>query len=160
MTLENQNPTGIQLIDADIMRRENSQERILQAMITYIERVDPNFLNNLMDRLSNPAMKSDGEYNHRGSEDYAEDFLHAVKRLGNSVVPYYPPLQRVVSHSRSAPAASEVDFNVSFSRQDNRICVSKENGLWQVRVDGEFFGDFEQRDDAMAAVDMLSPCIR
>lgn len=160
MTSEEQQSADVRSIDAELERLDIAHERVLQAMIAYMERNDPKFLDRLMDRLANPKKRPNATGSYGDFKDYAGEFLHAEKRLGETILPLSPSPQRNARISSTATDASDLGLDVTVSRQVSRICVSKTNGLWQVKVDGEFFGDFGQEDDAMTAVDMLSPCLR
>ncbi|GHF75313.1 hypothetical protein [Seohaeicola zhoushanensis] len=71
----------------DLERRVLAHERILQALIAYMARSEPRFVDHLRERFVEPMRLTRHEYDHRETDDYAEEFIRAVMLLGEARAP-------------------------------------------------------------------------
>lgn len=140
----------------DLERRVLAHERILQSLIAYMSRTEPRFIDHLRVRFVEPMAKARHEHDYRDVDDYAEEFIRAVMRLGETVehkgatggpvcVPREertpaPPLRPVVG--------------------PERVQLKERNGIWEVKVDGAFHGDYRLRDHALAAAALAKLSLR
>lgn len=67
----------------DLERRVLAHERILQSLIAYMARTEPRFIDHLRERFVEPMRMATHEHDHRETDDYAEEFIRAVMRLGD-----------------------------------------------------------------------------
>ena len=66
----------------DLERRVLAHEQILQALIAYMARTEPPFIDHLRERFVEPMRMAQREHDHRETDDYAEEFIRAVMHLG------------------------------------------------------------------------------
>jgi hypothetical protein len=71
----------------DLERRVLAHERILQALIAYMARTEPRFVDHLKARFVEPMSMARHEHDHRETDDYAEEFIRAVMLLGEVRAP-------------------------------------------------------------------------
>ena len=143
----------------DLERRVLAHEKVLQALIAYMARMEPRFIDHLRERFVEPMSMARHEHDHRETDDYAEEFIRAVMLLGearapNAKKPEMTNIKSVLPKSRGAQ-------NSSMNRPAQRggVQVRERNGIWEVRVDGKFRGDYHQKEHALAAAALhkLSP---
>ncbi len=143
----------------DLERRVLAHERILQALIAYMARTEPRFVDHLRERFVEPMSMVRREHDHRETDDYAEEFIRAVMLLGEARAPKSKELD--VSDKQPVPTRRKGEKESSTDRPAQRVGVqaSERSGIWEVRVDGKFRGDYHQKEHALAAAALhkLSP---
>jgi hypothetical protein len=135
----------------DLERRVLAHERILQALIAYMARTEPRFIDHLRARFVEPTSMARHEHDHRETEDYAEEFIRAVMlieeaRAPNAKEPGMTNMKRVPPKSRGAR-----DSSMNRPALRGGVQVRERNGNWEMQVDGKFRGDYHQREHALAA---------
>lgn len=143
----------------DLERRVLAHERILQALIAYMARTEPRFVDHLRERFVEPMSMARHEHDHRETDDYAEEFMRAVMLLGEARVPKAKePEMTNVTPVRSESSGAK-DSSMNRPAQRGGVQVSERNGIWEVQVDGKFRGDYHQKEHALAAAALhkLSP---
>lgn len=144
----------------DLERRVLAHERVLQALIAFMARTEPQFIDHLRERFVEPMSMARHEHDHRETDDYAEQFVRAVIFLGEA-----PPLQdkdqKATDGQVAAPNAPvhPGPFRDRSARLD-RVRVRERNGIWEVKVDGKFRGDYHQKEQAVAAAALLNLSLR
>ena len=68
-------------------RRVLGHERVLQALIAFMARNEPRFVDHLRERFVEPMSMARHEHGHRDTDDYAEEFIRAVMLIGEMRVP-------------------------------------------------------------------------
>ena len=143
----------------DLERRVLAHERILQALIAYMARTEPRFIDHLRARFVEPMSMARHEHDHRETDDYAEEFIRAVMLLGearapNAKEPEMTNMKPVPPKSRGAQ-----DSSMNRPAQRSGVQVRERNGIWEVKVDGKFRGDYHRKEHALAAAALhkLSP---
>ena len=142
----------------DLERRVLAHERILQSLIAYMSRADVGFVEHLRERFVEPMSMAVREHDHRDSDDYAEEFIRAVMLLGEvhtrrtSRLPERAGPQRTEDHAPEPPVRPEVRLD--------RVQLRDRNGVWEVRVDGAFRGDYQQEEHALAAAALARLSLR
>ena len=135
----------------DLERRVLAHEKVLQALIAYMARTEPRFVDHLRERFVEPLNMTRHEHDYRETDDYAEEFIRAVMLLGEAralqikepkVIDKQPALPK--AQGRPGP------YQERFARRD-RVQVCERNGIWEVKVDGKFRGDYHQKEHALAA---------
>ncbi|TCS59022.1 hypothetical protein EDD52_12352 [Primorskyibacter sedentarius] len=143
----------------DLERRVLAHERILQALIAFMARTEPRFVDHLRERFVEPMSMARHEHDHRETDDYAEEFIRAVMLLG--VVSAPKVKEREVTDKQPIPPNSRGGQGSSINRPTQRVWVQvrERNGIWEVHVDGKFRGDYHQKEHALAAAALhkLSP---
>ena len=135
----------------DLERRVLAHERVLQALIAYMSRTEPRFVDHLRERFVEPMTMARREHDHRDSDDYAEEFIRAVMLLGEARVPQ-PTEPKVTDEQRGSPKGRERERPfVERPARIDRVQVRERNGIWEVKVDGKFHGDYHQKEHALAA---------
>lgn len=143
----------------ELERRVLAHERILQALIAYMARTEPRFVDHLRERFVEPMSMARHEHDHRETDDYAAEFIRAVMLLGEARVPKakesdVTDMKPVLPKSRGAQ-----DSSMNRPTQRSGVQVRERNGIWEVQVDGKFRGDYHQKEHALAAAALhkLSP---
>lgn len=142
----------------DLERRVLAHERVLQSLIAYMSHTEPRFVEHLKKRFVEPMAMVRHEHDHRNADDYAEEFIRAVMILGetklpeaaSSRVPVKPLLQPEEIQNSAHPYRP--------SAKAERVRVRERNGIWEVKVDGVFHGDYHDEGKALtvAALARLS----
>lgn len=140
----------------DLERRVLAHERILQALIAYMARTEPRFIDHLKARFVEPMSMAQHEHDHRETDDYAEEFIRAVMRLGEVRAPKAKEAKVTDKQPRRNGAQAS---SMNRPKQQGGVQVHERNGIWEVRVDGKFRGDYHQKEHALAAAALhkLSP---
>ncbi|WP_242494402.1 hypothetical protein [Loktanella sp. IMCC34160] len=135
----------------DLERRVLAHERVLQALIAYMARTEPRFVDHLQERFVEPMTMARHEHDHRETDDYAEEFIRAVMLLGEGQVPKVKEID-VTAKKPVHPNGPERPGHLQErpARKD-RVRVGARNGIWEVRVDGKFRGDYHTKEHALAA---------
>ncbi|WP_420861918.1 hypothetical protein [Algirhabdus cladophorae] len=143
----------------DLERRVLAHERILQALIAYMARTAPRFIDHLRARFVEPMSMARHEHDHRETDDYAEEFIRAVMLLGETRAPNAKGPK--MTDKQPVPLKSKGAQGSSMDRPARRdgVQVRERNGMWEVEVDGKFRGDYCQKEHALAAAALhkLSP---
>ncbi|SDJ35416.1 hypothetical protein [Lutimaribacter saemankumensis] len=135
----------------DLERRVLAHERILQALIAYMARTEPRFVDHLRERFVEPMRLTQREHDYRETDDYAEKFVRAVILLGEVRVP--KAKEPEMTDKQPVPPTSKGGQDSSMNRPPRRggAQVRERNGIWEVQVDGKFLGDYCQKEHALAA---------
>ncbi|WP_246209540.1 hypothetical protein [Pikeienuella piscinae] len=143
----------------DLERRVLAHERILQALIAYMARTEPRFVDHLRERFVDPMRLAQREHDHRETDDYAAEFIRAVMLLGEARAPNAKEPE--MTNKQPVPPKSKGEQGSSMNRPPQRggVQVRERNGIWEVQVDGKFRGDYHQKEHALAAAALykLSP---
>lgn len=135
----------------DLERRVLAHEKVLQALIAYMARTEPRFIDHLRERFVEPMSMARHEHDHRETDDYAEEFIRAVILL----VEVRAPIAKEpnVTDKNPVPLRSRGEQGSSTDRPVQRVGVQvrERNGIWEVKVDGKFCGDYHQKEHALAA---------
>lgn len=131
---------------------------ILQALIACTARTEPRFGDHLRERFVELLKMIEREHVHRETDDYAEEFIRAAMLLGDGVAKAKEP---EMIDMKPVPTDRKWGQGSSMKPRKHRggVQVSERNGIWEVRVDGEFRGDYHQKEHALAAAALhkLSP---
>lgn len=139
----------------DLERRVLAHERVLQALIAYMARTEPHFIDHLKERFVEPMCMERHEQDFRDTEDYAAEFIQVIIRLEEvrarqPVEPKAKPEQTRVPFSNQEPNTGEA------RPQPNGVRICERNGIWSVTTGGEFYGDYSQEEHALAAAALLN----
>ena len=135
----------------DLERRVLAHERILQALIAYMARTEPRFVDHLRERFVEPMNMARHEHDHCETDDYAAEFIRAVMLLGEART--RNAKEPEMTDKQPVPPKSKGEQGSSMNRPPQRggSEVRERNGIWEVRVDGKFRGDYHQKEHALAA---------
>lgn len=139
----------------DLERRVLAHERILQALIAFMARTEPRFVDHLRERFVEPMRMARHEHDHHETDDYAEEFIRAVMLLAEARAPEAkrPDMtdrQSVPPKTRGAKVSS-----LNQPAQSGGVQVREKNGIWEVQVDGKFRGNYHQKEHALAAAALI-----
>ena len=139
----------------DLERRVLAHERILQALIAYMARTEPRFVDHLRERFVEPMRLTLREHDHRETDHYAEEFIRAVMLLAEERMPLEK--EAVIPDRQPASTKSKGGQETSINRPPLRgsVQVRERNGIWQVEVDGKFRGDYHLKEHALAAAALI-----
>ena len=135
----------------DLERRVLAHERILQALIAYMARSEPRFVDHLRERFVEPMQMARHEHDHRETDDYAEEFIRAVMRLGELRAPTAKEPDMTDKQPVLPKTTGKQGSSVNRPEQHSGVQVLERNGIWEVQVDGKFRGDYHQKEHALAA---------
>ncbi|MEW5424569.1 hypothetical protein [Amorphus sp. 3PC139-8] len=144
----------------DLERRVLAHERILQSLIAYMSRTEPRFVEHLRGRFVEPMAMARHEHDYRDVDDYAEEFIRAVMRLGET------PERKNTKERQGAASASVPRGECTPAPplppvvQPDRVQLKERGGIWEVRVDGAFQGDYRLKDHALAAAALAKLSLR
>ncbi|RYH07241.1 hypothetical protein [Tropicimonas sp. IMCC6043] len=147
--------TGAAAETTDLERRVLAHERILQALIAYMARTEPRFVDHLRERFVEPMSMARREHDHRETDDYAEEFIRAVMLLGEERAP--KAMEPDTTEKQPVPPRRR-DGQVSDmdrSERPDRVQIRQRSGIWEVKVDGKFHGDYYQKELALAAAALV-----
>lgn len=139
----------------DLERRVLAHERILQALIAYMARTEPRFVDHLRERFVEPMRLAQREHDHRDTDDYAEEFIRAVMLLGEARAPRTKEPKVTDKHPGSPKGQGRLAPLQERPARRDRVQVRERNGIWEVKVDGKFRGDYHQKEHALAAAALL-----
>lgn len=135
----------------DLERRVHAHEKVLQALIAYMARTEPRFVDHLRERFVEPMKMKQHEHDHLETDDYAEEFIRAVMLLGDARAPQ--PKKPKVTHQPPVSSKGRGERGSAMDRPAQRggVQVRERNGVWEVKIDGKFRGDYHQKEQALAA---------
>lgn len=84
----------------DLERRVLAHERVLQALIAYMARTEPRFIDHLRERFVGATHMSRHERVHPDTDDYAEEFVRGVMLLRKARAPLAKKPKMSVDPSR------------------------------------------------------------
>ena len=135
----------------DLERRVLAHEKVLQALIAYMARTEPRFIDHLRDRFVEPMRMARHEHHHRETDDYAEEFIRAVMLLGEARTPKVKEPDVTDKNPEPPRSGLEQGFSTDRPVQRSGVQVRERNGIWEVKVDGKFHDDYHQKEHALAA---------
>ena len=140
-------------------RRVLAHERVLQALIAYMSRTEPRFVEHLSKRFVEPMSVVRHEHDYQDTDDYAEEFIRAVMLLGEK---HARALENdgAAASKRPTPKQPLPASSAQQATQLERVQLRERSGIWEVKVDGAFRGDYRQKEQALAAVALLKLALR
>lgn len=136
----------------ELERRVLAHERVLQALIAYMSRTEPRFVDHLRERFVESMKTARHEHDYRDVDDYAEEFIRAIMLIGGK-----SDLKKIDRTEGTAPGNAPTPRSTHAQptlrgQQHDRVQLRERHGIWEVKVDGAFWGDYHQKDLAIAAV--------
>lgn len=145
----------------DLERRVLAHERVLQALIAYMARTEPRFIDHLRDKFVEPMRMARHEHDFRETDDYAEEFIRAIIIIGEK---RGARLTKIDPGGAAPNSLQEQDPGDrppnKQSGQLDRVLLRERGGVWEVRVDDVFHGDYRQKERAMAAMALVRLSLR
>lgn len=140
---------------SDLEERLLANQKILQALLVYMARLEPRFLDHLRERFVEPMNTSRRKQHYRDADGYAEEFIGALMHLGEARAPW--PWEPEMSVERQRPPKHKGLQALSTEPHavPDRVQVRERNGIWAVKVDDVFRGDYRQKEHAFAAAALL-----
>ncbi|NBC19866.1 MAG: hypothetical protein GVY06_02270 [Alphaproteobacteria bacterium] len=133
-----------------------AHERVLQALIAYMARTEPHFIDHLNERFVEPMRMAQHENDFPDTADYAEQFIRAVMRLEAVRAPFCSE-PKAAHQQTSTPTSKERSHAGGESpARETGICVCDRNGIWSVTTNGEFHGDYYRKSEALDAAALLN----
>lgn len=143
----------------DLERRVLAHEKVLQALIAFMARSEPRLIDHLIERFVELPGIARREDDPHGTADCTEEFIRAAM-----------PLEEVRATEAEEPEMTNMKFvpPKEMGERENPmnqpaprdgVQVRQRHGIWEVRVDGKFRGDYHQQEHALAAAALhrLSP---
>ena len=138
----------------DLERRVLAHERILQALIAHITETEPKFLARLSERFSEPMQMVRREHDYTDTDSHAEDFIRAVVRLGEEPARKASPQDK--SRPLKVPAVGTRLSDTRPTTSESGILIRENGGVWQVTIDGHFYGQYMNEEHARAVAKSLT----
>lgn len=132
-----------------------ANQKVLRALIAYIARRDPCFLDHLRETFVEPRNTARRKQAYGDSDDYAEEFIRAVMFLGEARAPWPWEPDEPVEQPRPPELRGWQGLSGDRHAVADRVQVGERNGTWAVKVDGVFRGDYHQKEHALAAAALL-----
>jgi hypothetical protein len=132
-----------------------AHERILQALIAYMARTEPRFVDHLRERFVEPMSMARHEHDHRETDDYTEEFIRAVMLLGEARAPEAKEPDMTAKQPLMSRSSEEERSSKDRPAQRGGVQVRERHGIWEVQVDGKFHGDYHQKEHALAAAALV-----
>jgi len=140
----------------DLERRVLAHERVLQALIAYMARTEPRFIDHLKERFVEPMRMGQHEHDFRDTADYAEEFIRAVMRLEAVRAPLCSE-PKAAHQQTSAPTSKERSQTGGESpERETGARVCERNGIWSVTINDTFYGDYRRKEEALEAAASLN----
>lgn len=136
---------------AELERRVLAHERILQSLIAYMSVTEPRFVDHLREKFVAPMTMVRREHEHRDADDYAEEFIRAVMLLGEAHAPTPSELRQGAWPQRLPEGDAPSRHPYYLTESPDRVQVRERSGVWEVKVDDVFKGDYDGQDRALAA---------
>ena len=133
----------------DLERRVLAHERVLQALIAYMARAEPRFIDNLSERFVEPMRMARHEQDHRETDDYAGELIRAVMLLGDVRAPKAKGPEMTFKQPVPPKGSGGQGSSMNRPTQRDGVQVRERNGIWEVRVDGKFRGDHSANEQAI-----------
>lgn len=143
----------------NLERRVLAHERILQSLIAYMSRAEPRFVDHLKECFVEPMAMARREHDYRDVNDYAEEFIRAVMRIGEIPVPKGTKEREGVTSVR-VPVARGTPTPPRPVVEPVRVQLQERSGIWEVRVDGVFWGDYHLKEHGLAAAALANLSLR
>lgn len=138
-------------VTTDLERRVLAHERILQSLIAYMSRTEPRFVEHLQKCFVEPMAMARHEQDYTDVDDYAEEFISAIVRIGQFPIDSIPHSQKDAMSGKVLNSnAASLPPSLPMARSEGVKVVAR-SGVWEVRVDGAFLGDYHSKQDALAA---------
>ncbi|MCV2866949.1 hypothetical protein, partial [Defluviimonas sp. WL0075] len=113
------------------------------------------FVEHLRERFVEPMRMARHEHDHRETDDYAEEFIRAVMQIGEVRIPQPKEPQVTVEHPGPPEKLERRGRSAQKLAKRSGVQVRERNGIWEVKVDGKFHGDYHQEEHALAAAVLL-----
>jgi len=144
----------------ELERRVLAHERILQALIAYMARTEPRFVEHLRERFVEPMSMARHENDYRETDHYAEEFIRAVMLLGEARATKSKKPDKADKQLVPPRSKAEKESSTDRSAQQGGVEIRERNGIWEVQVNGKFRGDYRQKEHAVAAAALLMLSLR
>lgn len=144
----------------ELERRVLAHEKVLQALIAYMSRAEPHFVDHLKERFVEPMKMVRHEHDYRETDDFAEEFIRAVMRLGEDKVSQSKKTDLPNKDSGPLRPRKKQASADATSGRHNRIQTRERNGIWEITVDRKFYGDYHQKEHADTAAAHLRCFLR
>lgn len=144
----------------DLERRVLAHERVLQSLIAFMARTEPRFIDHLRIRFVDPMSTARREHDHRETDDYAEEFIRAVMLLGELPSPKAKMPDVIDKQPLPPKSRGEQVSSTDQPAQRGGVQLRERNGIWEVRVDGKFLGDYHRKEPALAAAALVKLSLR
>ncbi len=136
--------------ETDLHRRVLAHERILQALISHMAEIEPDFLTRLHAIFTEPVRMDRPEHDYRDTASYAADFLKTVVRLGAdrtepTELPTFSSWLKAEAHGEEPDAAPRQGVTL--------LQIFRRSRIWHVHKDGSFLGDYRTLQHARDAAD-------
>lgn len=130
-------------------RRVSAHGQVLQSLIAHMAETEPQFLIRLGERFADPIAVARSEHSHVSSGEHADTFVKAIELLVAQAraASDLQSCTRVQTPTTSPQTPSPLPPPATIEALQ-RVTVRNRSGVWEVSVDGEFFGDFTRQRQA------------
>lgn len=99
------------------------------------------------------------ERDHRETDAQAKDDIRAVMLLGDARAPKPKETEMIDKHPVTPRRGGEKTLPMDRPAPQAGVQVRERSGIWEVKFDGKFRGDYDRKEHALAAAALheLSP---
>lgn len=144
---------GTQLLPAettDLERRVLAHERILRTLVAHMTETEPRFLARLSETFIVPMQMARREHDYKDTDSYAEEFIRAIVHVMETSARKTSPA--VTTLPLTNPLATPELDGPRHSLSPTRLQIHERSGVWEVTVDGRFYGHYLKKEHALAAI--------
>jgi hypothetical protein len=144
----------------ELERRVLAHERILQSLIAYMSKTEPRFVDHLRERFVEPMAMARREHDYRDVDDYAEEFVRAVMKIGQIPAPKVTKEREGVASVKGPKERRTRAPSLYPVGRPDRVQLKERSGIWELRVDGIFRGDYLSKEHGLAAAALANLSLR
>lgn len=133
----------------DLEKRVLAHEQILQSLIACMSRFEPHFIEHQNERFAEPIGMVHYENDDKDVGSHAEDFLRSVVGPGDRSAVSSSEMMAI--RPRDEQSLRPLGEPVLRTIRGERVQTRERNGIWEVRVDEAFHGDYHRKEHALAA---------
>lgn len=119
-------------------------------------RTEPRVIDYLRNRFVEPMAMARREHDYRDADDYAEKFIRAAMLLGETRAACASDTGKLVESARLSVEWLSPRRPSHPAIQPGRVQLKERNGIWEVRMDGVFRGDFHKKEHALAVMALVT----
>ena len=134
----------------DLERQVIAHARILQSLIVYMSKSEPHFIEHFETCFVETMKMSQREHDYRDVEDYTEEFIRSIRAKIER--DFSIDIKKKASLIKPHLLHGERSPENGGPSETKGIQISKNDGIWHVKMNGSFWGDFHTKAEALSAL--------